>query len=140
LKHLDQFCQKRSQFAKIYFELLKSDDILTLPAYSDPKYLPGDKFDDGHAWHIFSPLINFKKIKISREEFIKKMNSEKIGIGVHYPAVHSFTAYKKMGFKAKDFPHAQKIGDNTISLPLFPTMKSENVEYVCKTLKKIIYK
>jgi dTDP-4-amino-4,6-dideoxygalactose transaminase len=133
LKHLDEWCEKRRQLAHAYFERLKDDELINLPAKGD------DHFGDGHAWHIFSPLINFTKLGMTRPEFIQKMNDAKIGIGVHYACLALFEAYQKMGYKKGQFPIAERIGRETVSLPLFPQMTMSDVDRVCETLKKILY-
>ena len=48
------------------------------------------------------------------------MHERGIGVGVHYPALHLFTAYRKLGYKEGDFPNAERIGRETVTLPLFP--------------------
>lgn len=128
LKQLDDFCQKRRNLAHYYFELLKNTASILLP----------EKGDQGHSWHIFAPLIDFNQLKTTRPEFIKKMAEKNIGVGVHYPAMHLFTAFKKLGYRQGDFPNAEKIGEQTVTLPLFPTMTTKDVERVCETLKVVL--
>jgi dTDP-4-amino-4,6-dideoxygalactose transaminase len=129
LKKLDSFCDKRRELVGLYFELLKHQEFISLP----------ERGDNGHSWHIFAPLINFVALSTTRGEFIKKMSDLKIGIGVHYPALHLFTAYQKMGYQAGNFPNAEKIGEQIVTLPLFPLMNKEDVIRVCDSIKKVLY-
>ncbi len=50
-----------------------------------------------------------------------------------------FQVYRKLGYKEGDFPHAERVGAGTITLPLFPTMADEEVDRVCEALQAILY-
>jgi dTDP-4-amino-4,6-dideoxygalactose transaminase len=84
---------------------------------------------------MFQPLL---PAGADRGRFIEKMKAQGIGVGVHYPAMHLFTLYRKMGFKDGDFPHAERIGKTTVTLPLFPAMKDADVERVCRAAKQAL--
>ena len=62
------------------------------------------------------------------------MREAGIGIGVHYPAIHLFTLFRQMGYRPGQFPHAERIGRSTVSLPLFPAMQDSDVERVCTAM------
>jgi dTDP-4-amino-4,6-dideoxygalactose transaminase len=62
------------------------------------------------------------------------MRESGIGVGVHYPAIHLFTLFRQLGYRPGDFPHAERIGRCTVSLPLFPAMQDGDVERVCAAL------
>jgi dTDP-4-amino-4,6-dideoxygalactose transaminase len=65
-----------------------------------------------------------------RTVFISRMRAAGIGVGVHYPAMHLFTLYRKLGYGPGDFPHAERIGRSTVSLPMFPAMADGDVDRV----------
>ena len=46
-----------------------------------------------------------------------------IAVGVHYPAIHLFSAYRKLGWREGMFPNAERVGRETVTLPLFPAMQ-----------------
>ena len=77
-------------------------------------------------------------MRLTRAEFIEQMKQRELGVGVHYPAMHLFTLYREMGYKEGDFPHAERIGNQTVTLPLFPSMTFEDVERVCVAIAEII--
>jgi hypothetical protein len=60
------------------------------------------------------------------------MREAGIGVGVHYPAMHLFALYRALGWRAGQFPHAERIGRSIVTLPLFPAMQDEDVERVCE--------
>jgi dTDP-4-amino-4,6-dideoxygalactose transaminase len=71
-----------------------------------------------------------------RDEMIGKLQDAGIGITVNYRAIHLLTYFRnRFGFKAGAFPIAEWIGDRTLSLPLYPKLTDEEVEYVVKTVK-----
>jgi dTDP-4-amino-4,6-dideoxygalactose transaminase len=124
LKRLDEFCDKRREFAHMYYDYLKHD-LIELP----------ERGDEGHSWHIFAPLIDFEKAGITRDDFIKKMAAKKIAIGVHYPSVSMLTAYKG---KSTSCPNAETIGKQTVTIPLYPTFSKEGVERVSREIIAIL--
>lgn len=128
LPHLQAFTQKRRELARQYFDLIDPSLALELP--------PKD-FEESN-WHMFQPLLPLERLRISRGEFIEQMKQRQIGIGVHYPAMHLFTLYRKLGWKEGDFPHAERIGQRTVTLPLFPGMSQSDVARVCDALQAIL--
>ncbi len=89
LPYLQAFTDKRRELARHYFSHI--DPALGLE-------LPVADFEHSN-WHMFQPLLPLQRLKISRGEFIEQMKQRQIGIGVHYPAMHLFTLYRKLGWK-----------------------------------------
>ncbi|MDP2239254.1 MAG: DegT/DnrJ/EryC1/StrS aminotransferase family protein [Burkholderiales bacterium] len=128
LRQLDAFNTKRRALAAHYFEHLQTDPPLLLPA----------RGDDGHSWHMFVPLLPLTRLRINRKQFIQLMHGLGIGVGIHYPAMHLFSLYRKLGYKEGDFPNTERIGRETVTLPLFPGMAFADVERVCQAVSDII--
>ena len=62
----------------------------------------------------------------------------KIGIGIHYRAIPEHSIYKKLfKWKINDYPNAKKIGRETLSLPLSPSLKKKDILRVIKSINKI---
>ena len=80
-----------------------------------------------------------EKLKISREEFAKKMQAAGIGISVHFIPIFHFTYWKELykDFTAEKFPNAENQYQRTISIPLFPDQTDEQVDFVIETVKNI---
>ena len=92
-----------------------------------------------HAYHLYTILIDKKIAGFSRDSFFTKMNSEEVGVGVHYLSIPEHPYYKKQfGWKVKDYPNAMKIGRETVSLPLSPNLSDYDVDRVVNTVKKIL--
>ena len=128
LARLDGFNSRRRQIAARYFRLWDADCPLRLPA----------RGDEGHSWHMFAPLLPLEDIGMTRGEFIRRMDEFGIGVGVHYPAIHLFSAYRKLGWKPGMFPNAERIGRETITLPLFPAMRDGDVDRVVGAVNHIL--
>ncbi|MCI0715788.1 MAG: DegT/DnrJ/EryC1/StrS family aminotransferase, partial [Chlorobi bacterium] len=71
-----------------------------------------------------------------REELIKYLNGKGIQTGLHYPVpLHIQKAYSYLNHKAEDFPVAARQSKEILSIPMYPEMTDEMVNYVCKTIK-----
>lgn len=93
---------------------------------------------ENHSWHIF-PLVIKPEAPISRNEFIDKMLGEGIGVSVHYKPIHRLTYYKETyQLDPQNFPNAEKIWKGTVSLPIYPDLTEESLEYICQTIKSLL--
>jgi len=125
---LDNFIERRNKLVEIYEENFKDvSEIKTQKVSSDIK----------HARHIYPILIN--NLKINRAEFIKRLTGLNVGTSMHFIPVHLHPYYRKsFGYKEGDFPIAEKVYNNLITLPLYPRLSEEDVNYVVSAVKKII--
>jgi dTDP-4-amino-4,6-dideoxygalactose transaminase len=128
LRRLEHFNSRRRALSALYYELWGADPPLRLP----------ERGDEGHSWHVFTPLLPLTELSISRREFIEAMSARGIGVGVHYPAIHLFSAYRALGYRAGQFPNAERIGRETVTLPLFPAMERGEVERVVEAASAIL--
>jgi dTDP-4-amino-4,6-dideoxygalactose transaminase len=133
LRRLEEFNAKRRQLVARYFELWPQDNpFVRLPDRG------GAKQREGHSWHIFAPLLPLDRLRITRDQFIKAMAERSIGVGVHYQAIHLFTAYRELGYREGQFPNAETIGRQTVTLPLFPAMELSDVDRVVEAVNEIV--
>jgi dTDP-4-amino-4,6-dideoxygalactose transaminase len=128
LKHLEEFNARRRKLVARYFELWRESAPVRLP----------ERGDDGHSWHVFTPLLPLERLSISRLAFIEAMKARGIGVGVHYPAIHLFSAYRALGYRDGQFPNAERIGRETVTLPLFPTMELADVDRVVRSVNEVL--
>ena len=129
LPHLNEFTQRRRDLARYYFELLRDTDR--------GLGLPMADFEQSN-WHMFQVLLPEARLNIARAQVMAALDAAGIGTGVHYPAIHLFSLYRRMGYKDGDFPHAEYAGRNILTLPLFPDMTRTDVERVVQALHEII--
>jgi len=132
LPHLDKFNAQRRELARIYFELFGSPAVSALGLR-----LPPADFTNSN-WHMFQVVLPEEKLSIKRAEVMAQLQAAGIGNQVHYPAIHLFSIYRKLGWKPGDFPHAEYAGRNILTLPLFPAMTRADVVRVVETLVAIL--
>ena len=119
LKKLDGFNAKRRTLAQRYFEKMPRHPSLVFPSDAP-----------GHSWHMFCVCLDFESIGMTRVTFVEKFKEQEIMLGMHYPAIHLFGLYRRLGYGPGDFPNAERIGQQTLTLPLFPTMTVDDVDRV----------
>ncbi|OGH18556.1 MAG: hypothetical protein A3F31_05090 [Candidatus Levybacteria bacterium RIFCSPHIGHO2_12_FULL_38_12] len=122
LKHLDDFTQKRRQHANIYNKLLSSIPQITLPKEMEYAY---------HVYHIYM-------IQAQRRDDLGKFLKEKgVKTVIHYPTpIHLQKAYKSMGYKKGDFPISEQLAKSILSLPMFPELTYEEINYICSLIRE----
>jgi len=129
LKDLDGFIARRTALAERYLELLDGWPELRLP--KAPTY------PHRHSWHLFTPVLEVERAGVDRAGFIAAMKARGIGIGIHYPAVHVFRFYQeRFGYRLGALPHAERIGERIVSLPLFPTMTDADQDRVVAAMRE----
>jgi dTDP-4-amino-4,6-dideoxygalactose transaminase len=128
LARLDAFSRRRRELADRYFDELSADPPGVLP----------ERGDDGHCWNMFTVLLPFDRLGLTRAQFQQAMAKRGIGVGVHYPCIPGLTAYRRLGGSDELYPNAARIGRETVTLPLFPAMTSDDVRRVCDTLRGVL--
>ncbi|HEX4944671.1 MAG TPA: DegT/DnrJ/EryC1/StrS aminotransferase family protein [Usitatibacteraceae bacterium] len=131
LARLDDWCRARERLAMHYFACLEGDDLLT------PDRLPPRR-NPGHSWNMFTVLLPLDRMARSRKEFMDAMQREAIGIGLSYEAIHLASFYRARGWREGQFPVSERIGRETVTLPLFPEMTTGDVERVCECLRRVL--
>ena len=116
---------KRKALVERYIENLKDVPDIRIP-FLELKNIES-------VYHIF-PILLSKKI--DRVAFIGKLKEEGIQSSIHYPAFKDFTAFKSLNLN--DAPIAEDISSRELTLPLYPTMNLEQVDYVCNCVKNNI--
>ena len=68
-----------------------------------------------------------------RDLMLKELQARQIGVAVHYRAIHLLTYYReRFGYRPGIFPNAERMGDRTLTIPLYPSLTDAEVEYVAK--------
>ena len=130
MKKLDQMQKRREEIADMYNKSFDQIPQITTPTV---------KSYATHAWHLYPIQLNSDTLSINRNEFIEALKAENIGTSVHFIPLHLHPYYKeKYSFKGDDFPNAESLYQNEISLPIYPKMEDKDVEDVISAVKKII--
>jgi dTDP-4-amino-4,6-dideoxygalactose transaminase len=129
LERLDAFTTRRRELANIYFDELGAEPPGVLP----------ERGDSGHCWNMFTLLLPFEQLGLTRAQFQHAMRERGIGVGVHYPCIPSLTAYQNLSRRTDHrYPNATRIGRETVTLPLFPTMADSDVRRVCDAMRAVL--
>jgi dTDP-4-amino-4,6-dideoxygalactose transaminase len=122
---------RRTELAQSYFEAATQSGLRELGIELPPLIGRDDAVGN---WHMFQVLLPTDRLKGGRAAVMREMRDAGIGTGVHYPAVHTFSYYRSLGWREGMLPHADRIGRSILTLPLFPAMRSGDVERVCLQL------
>ena len=121
LPHLDTWNDRRRLAARLYENLLGGNGIIT------PVEMP-------YAHHVFHLYVIQAD---DREQLRKDLNAAGVETGLHYPGpLHLQEAYKSLGYNKGDFPVCERLADRILSLPMFPDISREQVEYVASVIKE----
>lgn len=124
LKYLAGWTAKRQEVASQYLELLAGVPEVVLPVL--PK-------DASPVFHLF--VVRVK----NREHVMQYLKSKGVEAGVHYPiALPNLKAYAHQRHTSKDYPVASAYQNEILSLPIFPELTREQIEYVATTLKEAV--
>ncbi|MEI8089399.1 MAG: DegT/DnrJ/EryC1/StrS aminotransferase family protein [Opitutaceae bacterium] len=129
LSRLEEFNAKRRELARAYFDAFAAKGAASLGLG-----LPVADFLQSN-WHMFQVVL---PPALKRAEVMAAMHAAGIGTGVHYPAIHLFAIYRRLGSKEGDCPRAEAICRSILTLPLFPTMTAADVARVVDALCAIL--
>lgn len=119
LKCMDAWTKERQDIAKKYYDGICNSKL----------YLP--KFTEENVYHIFPVLCD------NRDELQRFLEEKGVHTLVHYPiAIHLQGAYKEMGLSEGAYPLAEKICASELSVPLYPGMTEEEIQYVIDCLNE----
>ncbi|WGS63895.1 UDP-4-amino-4,6-dideoxy-N-acetyl-beta-L-altrosamine transaminase [Marinitoga aeolica] len=125
---LEMFIERRNYIAKRYNEAFRNNHKITIPPVVDN--------NSRHAYHLYPLLINDKN---KRKYVFDRLREEGIYAQVHYIPVHLQPYYQKnLGYKKGDYPIAEDFYSKEISLPMYPKMTEEEINYVINTVDKIL--
>jgi dTDP-4-amino-4,6-dideoxygalactose transaminase len=117
----------REKIAAVYDSAFSGNESFFVPATG-----PGD------ARHLYPLRLNQSSLRISRNEFIKKLKEAGIGTSVHYIPLHTMPFYKsRYGLVDEDFPETMKSCNQEISLPIWPGLSDAQLNRVVETVIKI---
>jgi dTDP-4-amino-4,6-dideoxygalactose transaminase len=135
LKYLQEWTKQRRKVAEKYKELLSNIEQISIPLE-----MPEVK----HVYHLYVVKVNGKNIT-EREETRNRLQSflsdNGISSGLHYPIpLHLQKCFSHLGYKKGDFPVTEELAQTGISLPMFPELRDEQIEYVALKIKEFFQK
>jgi UDP-4-amino-4,6-dideoxy-N-acetyl-beta-L-altrosamine transaminase len=128
LKRLDKFVERRNEIANKYNELFKKNNDLLVP-------LTNNYYS---AYHIYVIKLNLENINKDRDTIFKELKNSGIGVNVHYMPIYLHPYYQSLGYKTGLCPIAEDMYKRIITLPIFPMLKDEEVEYIYNKIINLI--
>jgi len=122
LQKLEEANNRRKELTERYFRRLDGIPSITIPYRHFSRGKPN--------YHIMPILLSDS---LDRSAVIESMKQDGIQTSIHYPAIQGFTAYKD---KINAAPKAEYVCAHELTLPLYPTMTTEEVDIVCDALIK----
>jgi dTDP-4-amino-4,6-dideoxygalactose transaminase len=122
LNHLDDWNNKRRKIAGHYNEKLAGADGLLRPFEA-----PFAR----HVYHIYAIRIT------GRDKLLARLAAKEIYCGIHYPKpIHLQNAYRFLDLPQKSFPKTEICADELLSLPMFPELTAEQIDYTAFEIKR----
>lgn len=129
LRRLSAMQERRDEIAARYIEAFAG-----VPGLACQKPAQGER--DRHSWCMFVVRIDPQAAGIERDEFIEALKAANVGTSVHYIPTHRFSAYRHLA--SDRLATTDRVWRLIVSLPLYPTMSDDEVEYVISTVKSVI--
>lgn len=124
LSYLDSWNQRRREIAQLYHQAFAQIGM-TVPFQSPPCY---------HVYHLYVIVVP------ERDRFQELLAKEGISTLIHYPIpIHQQTAYQECGNQSKYLPITEKLARQIISIPLYPELTDEEVNYIIETIITLNY-
>src|SRR5215475_2726467 len=124
LRHLEQANLRRRQRASLYNEAFAALDEVATPVEADYAR---------HVYHIFAVRVH------GRDELRRSLEAKGIGCGVHYPIpIHLQEVWRNLGYSEGAFPIAENLARELLSLPMFPELAKEQIEYVVRCVRETV--
>lgn len=125
MERLEELQEAREALARLYLDRLADlRGITPLTEFVDEP--------DRHAWCMFVVRVDPRTAGITRDAMIDELRAANIGTSVHYIPTHQFTAYKDL---PADVPVTDRVWEQILSLPLYPTMTERDVDDVVDALR-----
>ncbi len=124
LKYIDKWNELRREHAQQYYHLLHGEEGIILP-----KELSGNE----HVYHLYS-------VRIKEREACQNFLAEKgVSTAIHYPILISEQqAFRHLDYTEKDLPVSSLSSKEVLSLPMYPELRTDQIEYVCECLRAFL--
>ena len=129
LHKLDHFIERRALYAGMYHEAFAGMEEL------EP---PPDNPRCHHAWHLYILRLNLRRLKIDRGKFIRELQQRGIGASVHFIPIPLLRFFGRLPLAQCACPRALDLYPRIVSLPLYPAMTVQQVQYVAQNVREIL--
>ena len=128
LKKIDLITKKRIENANCLIKGLKEIKGIKVPVVEE---------SNKHVFHQFTIKVE-EDFKLSRDELINYLKEKGINTAIYYPKpLHLCEHFRKLGYKEGDFPIAEKISKQVLSLPVHPHLTEEQLNTIINAFKEV---
>lgn len=122
LRYLEQWTEARRRHARVYAQHLEGSGVRT----------PVERTGCRHVYHVYVVRLD------RRDEVRAQLTEARIQSGVHYPIpVHLQPAYRDLGYARGDFPVAEHVAGEVLSIPIFPELTEDAIREVSAVLRRV---
>jgi dTDP-4-amino-4,6-dideoxygalactose transaminase len=130
LARLEQNWQRRRQIWERYQQAF-AELAIVCPEEPEPM--------TRHAYHLYTLLVDEQESRLDRDAFLNEITQENIGVGVHYLSVPEHPYYQEtFGWRPDEYPNAQRVGRQTVSLPLSAKLTDKDVDDVIVAVRRVL--
>lgn len=124
LKYLNDWNKRRRTIAQYYNQKLNNIQEIELPG-QDPH--------SGSVYHLYV----IKTLSGNRNELAEYLLSKGIHAGIHYPkALPDLMAYSHLKIRTKEYPIARNCAEKVISIPVYPELTDDKLDYICRSVRE----
>ncbi len=133
LEKVEIFRQKREAVAMKFNSFFANLPQVQLPPNNPDKCV--------HSWHLYCLRLNLERLTIDRAQFIEELKALGVSCSVHWMPLPMNPYYvQHYGFKGGEFPAAEAVWPRLVSLPIFPAMTNEEIDYVGSVVEQVATK
>ncbi|MFY7807333.1 MAG: DegT/DnrJ/EryC1/StrS family aminotransferase [Limnoraphis robusta] len=131
LPHLESWNRDRNFAAEQY-------DTLLLPLREQGIIPIENQCEDGHVYHLYVMRVT-EECVVDRDTLQAKLSEMGVQTGIHYPIpCHLQPAYQHLGYSEGDFPMAEMLSRQILSLPMYPGLRNEQINHVVASIKSVL--
>jgi dTDP-4-amino-4,6-dideoxygalactose transaminase len=132
LRKVEQMYEMRKKIAQKYSRAFKTFAAIEIPVV---------KPDRESAWHLYVIKLNPDALTIDRDRFIDELRKKGVSSSVHFIPLHRHPFYRNtFGCDAADFPVSEWLYERVVSLPVYPGMTAEDVDFVIESVSDVCRK
>ncbi|MBZ4645361.1 MAG: perosamine synthetase [Petroclostridium sp.] len=125
LGKLESFLRKRREYSTIYNQAFSQVDGIIIPLQLE---------NTNSAWHLYIIQLELSKLRVGRRDIFEELRQRNIGVNVHYIPVYYHPYYQKLGYQKGLCPIAEALYESIITLPLYPKMSEQDIQYIIQNV------
>jgi dTDP-4-amino-4,6-dideoxygalactose transaminase len=129
LRKLDRFIERRALYVRMYRDAFAGMEEVETPP-DNPRCR--------HAWHLYILRLNLRRLQIDRAGFIRELQQRGIGTSVHFIPIPLLGFFSRLPLTQYACPRALDLYPRIVSLPLYPAMTEEQVQFVARNVREVV--